>query len=257
MEDFGQKSALLVKNSAYCILYWNEFCNYAQKRRICRQNSKYAPVKNLCGHFCRRREAANYCHPGSNKQKKQTKAYWHRCAVCVVCAGRKGVGYKCEHAGLPRIRWSFQPSLRFVCSASVISHARHQTAKESQSWNGNELLCWDNVLKSKWNSTGLITWRSLLLLHFTFFDNVILIQCGLWTWQCPFLAPKRKWLELLRNVDWESCFQKVLKMGATEGQSDIILASPSHHMTIPDICQFWGTTTPSRPVKGAPKSASN
>ena len=150
-----------------------QFCNYAQKRRICRQNSKYAPVKNLCGQFYRRRKAANYCHPGSNKQKKQTKAYWHRCAVCVVCAGRKGVGYKCEHAGLPRIRWSFQPSLRFVCSASVISHARHQTAKESQSWNGNELLCWDNVLKSNWNSTRLITWLSLLLLHFTFFDNVI------------------------------------------------------------------------------------
>ena len=39
-----------------------QICNYAQKRRICRENSKYAWQK-FHGHFCPRRKAANFCHP--------------------------------------------------------------------------------------------------------------------------------------------------------------------------------------------------
>ena len=37
-----------------CIAYYIELnvqiCNYAQKQRICRENSKYAPDENFCGH---------------------------------------------------------------------------------------------------------------------------------------------------------------------------------------------------------------
>ena len=73
MEDFGQKKCSFGSKTVR-IAYYTElnvqFCNYAQKRRICRQNSKYAPVKNLCGQFYRRRKAANYCHPaGTNIEK--------------------------------------------------------------------------------------------------------------------------------------------------------------------------------------------
>ena len=38
-----------------------QICNYAQKRRIC----KYALDENFHGHFCPRRKAAKFCHPGS------------------------------------------------------------------------------------------------------------------------------------------------------------------------------------------------
>ena len=43
------------------IAYYTElnlpFCHYAQKRRICRENSKYALDENLYDHFCPCREA--------------------------------------------------------------------------------------------------------------------------------------------------------------------------------------------------------
>ena len=34
-----------------------------QKRRICRENSKYALDEIFYGHFCPRRKAAKFCHP--------------------------------------------------------------------------------------------------------------------------------------------------------------------------------------------------
>ena len=40
-----------------------QICSYAQKRRICRENSKYAHDESFCGQFCLRRKAANFCHP--------------------------------------------------------------------------------------------------------------------------------------------------------------------------------------------------
>ena len=50
------------------IAYFTELnlqtCNYAQKRRICRENCKYAFEENFHGHFCPRRKAAKFCHPG-------------------------------------------------------------------------------------------------------------------------------------------------------------------------------------------------
>ena len=51
-----------------CIAYYTELnvqiCNYAQKQRICRENSKHALDESFYGHFCPRRNAANSCHPG-------------------------------------------------------------------------------------------------------------------------------------------------------------------------------------------------
>jgi len=37
-----------------------QICDYAQKRRICRENGKNALDH---AHFCLRRKAANFCHP--------------------------------------------------------------------------------------------------------------------------------------------------------------------------------------------------
>ena len=37
--------------------------DYAQKRRICRENCKYAPDERFHGHFCPRRKPAKSCHP--------------------------------------------------------------------------------------------------------------------------------------------------------------------------------------------------
>ena len=36
---------------AYCSELNLQVCNYAQKRRICRENSEYAPDEDLCGSF--------------------------------------------------------------------------------------------------------------------------------------------------------------------------------------------------------------
>ena len=42
-----------------------QICGYAQKRRICRENCKYALDENFHGLFCPRRKAAKFCHPVS------------------------------------------------------------------------------------------------------------------------------------------------------------------------------------------------
>ena len=46
-----------------------QICYYAQKRRICRENSKYAPDGNIYGRFRPRRQAANFCHPAELNSK--------------------------------------------------------------------------------------------------------------------------------------------------------------------------------------------
>ena len=45
----------------YCIFL--QICDYAQKRRICRENCKYALDERFHGHFCPRRKPAKSCHP--------------------------------------------------------------------------------------------------------------------------------------------------------------------------------------------------
>ena len=41
-----------------------QICDYAQKRRICRKNGKYAFDEHFHGYFCPWRNAAKFCHPG-------------------------------------------------------------------------------------------------------------------------------------------------------------------------------------------------
>ena len=67
---FKVKTVFLGQEVHYYMVYIAHFtelnlqiCNDAQKRRICRENCKYALDENLCGHFCPRKKAANFCHP--------------------------------------------------------------------------------------------------------------------------------------------------------------------------------------------------
>ena len=48
---------------AYYTVLNLQICIYAQKQRICRENSKYALDESFYGHFCPRRRAANFCNP--------------------------------------------------------------------------------------------------------------------------------------------------------------------------------------------------
>ena len=78
LEIFGQKSVFFPSKTVFFeqevhyymifIVFQTELnlqiCNYAQKRRICRKNCKYALDKKVHGHFCPRRNAAKLCHPG-------------------------------------------------------------------------------------------------------------------------------------------------------------------------------------------------
>ena len=62
-----------VKTHPVYIAYHSELnlqiCIYEQKRRIYRENSKYLLDENSYGHFCPRRMAANFCHPGFRHNK--------------------------------------------------------------------------------------------------------------------------------------------------------------------------------------------
>ena len=67
---FWVKTVLLGQEVHYYMVYMAyvtelilQICDYAQKRRICRDNSKYALDENFHGNFCPRRKAANFCHP--------------------------------------------------------------------------------------------------------------------------------------------------------------------------------------------------
>ena len=68
---FGSKTVFLGKEMHYYIVdiaNYSELnlqiCNYAHKRRICREKkSRYTLGKRFYGHFCPRRKGANFCHP--------------------------------------------------------------------------------------------------------------------------------------------------------------------------------------------------
>ena len=77
LEIFGQKKCLFGSKAVFLgqevhyymvhIAYFTELnlriCNYAQKRRICRENCKCALDENFHGHFCPWWKAAKFCHP--------------------------------------------------------------------------------------------------------------------------------------------------------------------------------------------------
>ena len=54
----------MVQITYFTQLNW-QICDYAQKRRICRENCEYALYENFHGHFCPPRKAAKFCHPGT------------------------------------------------------------------------------------------------------------------------------------------------------------------------------------------------
>ena len=53
----GQEVHYYMVYIAYLTELILQICNYAQKRRICRKNSKYALDENLYDHFCPRQKA--------------------------------------------------------------------------------------------------------------------------------------------------------------------------------------------------------
>ena len=59
----GQKVHYYMIYIAYYTELNLQICNYAQKRCIFSENSKYAPDENIYSYFCLRRKAANFCHP--------------------------------------------------------------------------------------------------------------------------------------------------------------------------------------------------
>ena len=73
---FGSKRVFLWQEVHYYMVYIAYFteldlqiCDYAQKQRICRENCNYALDENFHDHFCPRRKAAKFCHPGPGVSK--------------------------------------------------------------------------------------------------------------------------------------------------------------------------------------------
>ena len=58
-----QNLPIIYRYIAYYIDLNLQICDYTQKRRICRDNCKYALDEHFHGHFCPRRNAAKFCHP--------------------------------------------------------------------------------------------------------------------------------------------------------------------------------------------------
>ena len=59
----GQEVHYYIVYIAYFTELNLQICDYAQKQRICRENCQYAFDEKFHGHFCPRRNAANFCHP--------------------------------------------------------------------------------------------------------------------------------------------------------------------------------------------------
>ena len=53
-----------------------QICDYAQKRRILRENCKYALDKNFHCHFCPRQKAAKFRHPDGLRYSWQNTLDW-------------------------------------------------------------------------------------------------------------------------------------------------------------------------------------
>ena len=90
-----------------------QICDYAQKRRICRENCKYVLDESLHGHFCPRWKAAKFCHPGNNDT----------CTVCFLFSKyphmQRGKVVACVTQGEWSWRREEKPALFFSSSALV------------------------------------------------------------------------------------------------------------------------------------------
>ena len=124
LEIFGQKKCLFESKTVFLgqevhyyimyIAYFTELnlqiCNFAQKWRICRENCNYALDENFQGHFCPRRKAAKFCHPGEKTAsfKANNQGQWvswkiNWCGSCVV------VSYNISLLSCPAPPWSSCP----------------------------------------------------------------------------------------------------------------------------------------------------
>jgi len=81
---FGSKTVFLGQEMLYYMVYIAYFtelilqiCDYAQKRRIWRENCKYALDENFHCHFCSRRKAAKFCHPATLHLRPGQRGLWH------------------------------------------------------------------------------------------------------------------------------------------------------------------------------------
>ena len=59
----GQEVYYYMVYIAYFTDLNSKIWDYGQKRRICRENCKYALDENFHDQFCPRRKAAKFCHP--------------------------------------------------------------------------------------------------------------------------------------------------------------------------------------------------
>ena len=63
---FAEKFGLGTNNTWYVLHNTQlnvQICKYVQKQSICRENSEHVLDESFYGHFCPRRNAANFCHP--------------------------------------------------------------------------------------------------------------------------------------------------------------------------------------------------
>ena len=83
----GEKCTIM-----WCILYWIKFANMQlhAKTTYCRENSKYASDKYFCDHFCFRRKAAKFCHPGPGRTAPSAA---HRYAIFFLFSGCWNIAY--------------------------------------------------------------------------------------------------------------------------------------------------------------------
>jgi len=96
-----------------------QICNSAQKRRICRKNSKYASHENFCGLLCRK--AANFCHLDCHHHHRYPRpTSWLRPSAplgqilnchCITCRQQSGA-LAVPFAALPRTSLRFAPQLQ-------------------------------------------------------------------------------------------------------------------------------------------------
>ena len=84
-----------------------QICDFAQKRRICRENCKYVLDEHFHGHFCPRRKAAKFCHPDADRMHPY---------LCLLNAAADMATKRAFVLDLP----TFQISHSITCTRGVI-----------------------------------------------------------------------------------------------------------------------------------------
>ena len=133
VEDYWQKSTLLGQKQ--CILHTilDLICNFAITRKNDAFVAKIASMrltKTFVAIFAVAERLPTTATLVQTNRKSRPR---HIDIGALFVLEERVLVINVNMQGLPRIRWSFQPSLRFVCSASVISHARQQANGQRKS----------------------------------------------------------------------------------------------------------------------------